>query len=95
MAAGEYRASSLKITGSGQLVAEGPVKIYVSGEITIEGKGIATSSDLPKNMLIYSTGDAEVKLGGGGKFFGGIYAPKSEVKIHGGNGVFGAIVSKK
>ena len=95
LAAGEYRASSLKITGSGQLVAEGPVKIYVSGEITIEGKGIATSSDLPKNMLIYSTGDAEVKLGGGGKFFGGIYAPKSEVKIHGGNGVFGAIVSKK
>lgn len=91
--AGEYRASSLKITGQGQLVADGPVKIYVSGEITIEGKGVATSGELPKNMLIYATGDADVKLGGSSKFYGAVYAPKSNVKVHGDNHFFGGFVA--
>lgn len=95
LGAGTYRASSLRITGDGKLVATGDVKLYVEGDITIAGQGTATSGDLPTKLQIHATTNADVKIAGGGSIYGGIYAPLSKVKVTGNSDVYGAIVAKK
>ena len=91
---GTYHYDSLSITGTGALSLTGPVIIYVDGSVEIAGNGVATSGDLPTNLLIYVTGSETVKIDGNGSFFGGIYAPNSLVKNDGNGGLFGAVVSK-
>lgn len=90
---GTYHYSSLKISGNASLNLTGPTIIYVSGEVSITGNGIGTSANSPPNLLIYVTGNDDVKIAGNGDFYGGIYAPDSDVKVTGNGDVYGAIVS--
>lgn len=91
---GTYHFDSLKISGTGQLALTGTTVIYVNGDVSITGNGIVTQNNIPKNLLIYSTGTNDVAIGGNGSFYGGIYAPLANVKNDGNGGVHGAIVSK-
>ncbi|HNX68219.1 MAG TPA: hypothetical protein PLL75_04285 [Candidatus Omnitrophota bacterium] len=94
LAAGTYRASSLKTSGNGKIVTTGPVKIYVSGEVSISGNGTVVADNHPANLLIYSTESASVKISGNGAFYGGIYAPSSIVTVSGNGDIFGAVISR-
>ena len=91
--AGTYNFSSLSITGNGRLTPTGAVRIYVSGTISIAGNGIATTSNTPTNLTLYSTGSSSVSLSGNGNFYGGIYAPNSTVSNTGNGQLYGAVVA--
>ncbi len=54
---GVYWFSSISIGGNAKLNATGPVKIYVTGNISIGGNGIGTANNKPPNILIYGTAD--------------------------------------
>jgi hypothetical protein len=96
---GEYWFSSIKITGNGKLIANGAVKIYVTGNIDIGGNGVATAGNLPPNLLIYGTVDpsdssqktTEVKIHGNGDFYGAVYAPFAALEVFGNGAVYGAL----
>lgn len=92
MAAGTYRFSSFKINGNAQLVTTGAVTIYVDGEITLNGNGVATASNTPSNMIIYGTSDAKVTLNGNNSFYGAIYAPLAEFEVNGNAKVYGSLI---
>lgn len=94
LAAGTYRYSSFSIAGNGQLVATGPVVIYVDGPVNIAGNGVSTQNNTPPNFLLYVTTSDDVKLAGNGNFYGGIYAPASDVKNTGNGELYGAVVSQ-
>lgn len=93
--AGSYTVSSLSITGQGKLTLNGAVKLYVTGTVNIAGQGVATSSNLPANFLLFATTSASVSLAGGGSLYAGVYAPLSVVSNTGGGELFGAVVSKE
>lgn len=92
--AGNYKVSSLTITGEAKLKPLGPVTIYSDGKVNIAGQGIVTSNNEPKNFLLYATKHSEVHVGGGANFYGGIYAPQSKVHYSGSGQFFGAVVSR-
>jgi hypothetical protein len=83
---------------------QGPVEIYVEGDIKVAANGtVVNSSEIPTNMLIFCQGRS-VTIGGckGPSdrtdpayyhygFFGGIYAPNADVSIGGGTNLYGSI----
>ncbi len=100
LAAGVYRADSIKITGQGQLTpiqsgTNQKVEIYVSGTTEIGGRGVATIGNLPTNFILYGTASGEVKLSGGSNFYGGVFTPSSKVENKGSGDFFGALVSEE
>ncbi|MBI3122533.1 MAG: hypothetical protein HYZ03_09645, partial [candidate division NC10 bacterium] len=96
---GTYWFSSLSISGNGQLVTTGAVKIYVTGNISIAGNGVATANNAPPNLLIYGTVDptnaanqtTSVAITGNGNFYGAVYAPQASISVSGNGGVYGAL----
>ncbi len=89
-----YHYTSLSVSGNGKIMTLGAVKIYVDGQISITGNGIAVPNNRPENLLLYSTGSSPVNIAGNGSFYGGVYAPNSAVTSSGNGDVFGAIVAK-
>lgn len=87
LGAGSYHYSSVNITGNGFLNLTGPVVLYVDGAVNIGGNGVATSSNLPQNLIIIATGSGSINFSGNGGLYGGVYAPASSVSITG-NGTF-------
>lgn len=94
LAAGTHRFDSISIGGQAELIALGPVTIYVDGPVSIAGGGVATSSNTPPNMIIVVTDDSDVSIGGNSSFYGAIYAPESDVDNRGTAEVFGGVVAK-
>lgn len=93
LAAGTYRYSSFSIAGNGQLVATGPVVIYVDGPVSIAGNGVSTQANTPPNFLMYVTNNSDVSISGNGNFYGGIYAPASHISNTGNGEIYGALVA--
>lgn len=91
---GTYHFSSLSISGTGQIVTTGEVKIYVDGTVNIGGQGIVNTGQSPPDLLLYATEDATITISGSGSFYGGIYAPNSWVKNTGSGAIYGAIVAE-
>jgi hypothetical protein len=88
---GDFKISGLATI---ELAPDATLELYVSGEIDITGNGIV-NTDLPENLLIFSTGSEDVKLAGNGNLSAAVYAPNSFVQLGGGGAVgsmFGAIV---
>jgi hypothetical protein len=94
LSAGTHRFDSISIGGQAELIALGPVTVYVDGPVSIAGGGVATSSNTPPNMIIVVTNDSDVSIGGNSSFYGAIYAPESDVDNRGTAEVFGGIVAK-
>lgn len=88
----------LQITGKGsmELEPDATLEMYVSGEVKIAGNGLLNAGK-PENVIIYSTGNSDVHLGGNGKLSAAVYAPNSFVHLGGGGNsgeMFGAIVGE-
>lgn len=89
--------NALQITGHGELaIASGAeVTIYTAGNINLEGHSIVNNTNLPDNLLIYSTysGSSDgIKIAGNSDFYGAIYAPDTEIKITSHSDVYGSII---
>ncbi len=102
---GTYWFSSLSITGNGQLKTVGAVKIYVTGNIQVNGNGtgnaspVITKNNLPSNLLIYGTVDPNnpsnkcnsVTIQGNGDLYSAVYAPGASIMVSGNGQVYGSL----
>lgn len=96
LTAGSYLVSSVSITGNAQLIinaSAGPVNLYVTGNISVAGNGIANGSGRPSNLMIFQSGSPGIAFSGNTDFFGTIYAPQSPLAISGNGNMFGAFVA--
>lgn len=92
LAGGTYHFSEFTIGGTGSVVADGPIVIYVTGKVSLGGGGLVTSDNIPANFLIYVTDDSTVSVSGSADVYAGIYAPDSAISLNGSADFFGAIV---
>lgn len=94
---GSYRASGIIVSSDATLFvnnAAGPVTLYVTGSVDIQGKGITVADTNPEKFAVYVVGGADIKLQNTGKFHGVVYAPNSFIDISGKGQFFGAFVGK-
>lgn len=96
LTSGTYVASELDIGGNAQLIIDasaGPVNLYVTGEISLGGNGVANASGQPKNFNLVQVGGADVDMTGNTDFVGTVYAPDSELEVKGNGDIYGAIIA--
>ncbi|MBI4863310.1 MAG: VWA domain-containing protein [Candidatus Riflebacteria bacterium] len=94
MASGVYCFHDLEISGSIDVVPQGPVMVFVTGALSFSGTANINRGGLPANLVIYCTGTDPAEMGGSVEFTGAIYAPSTAVKLSGSVDVFGAIVAR-
>ncbi len=76
------------LSAQSQLIVDGPVEIYVNGNISITGQGIDNLTQKPQNLKIFSNGSS-VNWAGGSDFYGWIYSPSALLDLAGGSQFFG------
>lgn len=99
LASGIYHFTSINLAGADSLIATGPVKIYVSGPISIGGNGEKHAlSYKPEDLRVYATNAvSSISLSGNATFYGLIYAPNASITLNGGGAhgmVAGSIAGK-
>lgn len=95
IAAGTYQVDSISITSKASLQAtSGPVILYVTGDITLAGKGVVTADNLPTNLIIYVAGENTVHFSADAVIYAAIYAPESDVNLTGKGDFYGAVVGE-
>lgn len=92
LGAGTYYFSSIDISGGGKLNVTGAATVYVAGDVSIAGDGVATASNLPTNLTINVQGSRNVSISGDGDFFGKVYAPQSSISVSGNGDLYGALI---
>jgi hypothetical protein len=96
IAVGSYHATKLEVVGSGRLDvqnADGPVTIYVSGDVTVKDGGhIDTEVADPENFAIYLVGSGTAKFVDDSGFYGVVYGPDAVVEVDNGGTFAGAFV---
>jgi hypothetical protein len=80
--AGEYGASSLTINSNGTLRAQGQVRIWVTGAVTINGTAQPANGQ-PNNLWIILTGSGPFQVNSGGLVLGVVDAPLATAMING------------
>ncbi|HXZ44538.1 MAG TPA: hypothetical protein VEH53_06885 [archaeon] len=102
---GTYWFSSISITGNAQLKIQGAVKIFVTGNILINGNGtgnaapVLTKFSKAENLLIYGTVDpnnssnkcTQVQIQGNGDLYSAVYAPAASIMVSGNGNVYGSL----
>lgn len=86
---------ALKISGNGLVTVTGQVTFYIDGTASISGNGIANTSQLPQNLLLYSTyagAGNGISITGNADLYGAIYAPDTGVLNSGNGSIFGAVI---
>jgi hypothetical protein len=88
----------VKVSGKGSIDLDpgATLKLYVDGAMQISGNGLYNSGP-PKNLIVFSTGNGDVSLGGNAKLSAAVYAPNSFVHLGGGGNsgaMYGAVVGK-
>jgi hypothetical protein len=93
---GTYYVQDLTLKSNQTISVQGPVKIYVNGNVDLTGS-ITVNQGLPANFEIVVLGSGTVNLGGGSQLYAHVYAPLSDVTIHGTQdsfGLFGTVIGK-
>lgn len=106
---GSYSFKNVSITGNGGIKADttnGPVKVYIDGDLKITGTSTTGSiynykeagNANPIDLLIYGTPNcSEMTFSGNANCYFGVYAPDTVIKAGGqGNDIFyGALIGKE
>jgi hypothetical protein len=90
---GIYYFSSISISGNGSLIVNGTVTIYCTGSVSLSGNGIVNNSQIPTDLVLFSSGTS-VSLSGNGNLYGAIYAPNASIPISGNGTVYGSLVGR-
>jgi len=98
---GVYHMTDLSMLGNAEIQCNGKVEIYLGSEGTakdvkpnIGGKGIANTSQLPSNLLIYCLDNVvNLSVSGNGVLYGAIYAPSANIDLNSGD-VYGSLVGQ-
>ena len=97
LADGTYCFHDLTLSGGSHLNVNGPVKIFLTGQLEGSGGGgFVNPTFLPSNLQISSsyTGKDGVKMSGGSNAYLSVYAPQTSVELSGGSPVYGALLGK-
>ncbi len=92
---GTYYFNNLTVIGGGDIhVAAGAnVKIYVTGNMLVEGNATVNHGGKPSDLMVFSKGSFS-EIGDNGEFTGTLYAPTTAF-VHGNNAYFfGAVIAK-
>ncbi len=92
---GTYYFNNLTVIGGGDIhVAAGAkVKIYVTGNMLVEGNATVNHGGKPSDLMVFSKGSFS-EIGDNGEFTGTLYAPATAF-VHGNNAYFyGAVMAK-
>lgn len=88
---------SVVINGGDTWTADGAVKIYFAGDLTVNGNATVGVVNDPTKMLflLTATGSASLQqeITGSTTFYGGIYGPNAFIDIAGDAEIFGSIVA--
>jgi len=103
LTAGTYNINSLSETGQSTLIIDsGPVTLNVTGNginstsavIDLTGGGVSNASLIPMNLQILYAGSGIVKLAGGARASGLLYAPNASFSFTGGGSWYGAVIGQ-
>jgi hypothetical protein len=95
VAGGDYYATSVNVSGSATMYLQGPVRLYVSGNLTMSGGYIKTYQNIPANLQIFMlTSGTTISLSGQADLYAKIYAPLSAVTQSGAADLYGSIIAK-
>ena len=92
LAPGTYYFTDFSVNG-GPIIIDGPVTIFVNGDVSTSGASILNQTNKPANLKIYAAGKA-VKVSGSSDFYGYVYAPSSDIEVAGSASFFGGAVGK-
>lgn len=96
-ATGTYCFDELTIEGGGTLTADGPVTVYLTGELHTSGNTVVGVSADPTTMqfLVASTGGATLEgtITGSAEFYGVLYGPQADITITGNAEVYGSVIA--
>lgn len=98
---GVYHMTDLSMGGNAQIECNGKVEIYLGSPGTakdikpnIGGQGIANTSLLPPNLLIYCLDNVvNLSVSGNGVLYGAIYAPRANIDLNAGD-VYGSLIGQ-
>jgi hypothetical protein len=96
---GSFEVTEIVVEKKGELFidnVEGPVTLYVTGQIRVKDQGeISVADPDPENFSIYVAGREAVVFSGAKDFSGLIYAPRSVLHLSEKSSLFGAFVAQK
>ena len=100
---GTYCFRNLTVSGGGTLTADGPVTVYLTGELRASGNTLIGVVNNPRTMLFLVAAAAGTTLGttGGGSitgnstFYGALYGPGAEFDVTGSAEIFGSVIAKR
>ncbi len=88
--------NDFNIGGNGQVIIEegASLTLFVGGELSVKGNGMANESGIPGNLQIYGFGDGgyDWDLGGTADLFAAVYAPIMNINMLGTSEFRGAVV---
>jgi hypothetical protein len=97
LADGTYCFSTIKESSHGLLEVNGPVNIYVTGDVDATGDGINNTTKLASNFQLYSSYNYSgqgVRIRSHANTYVAVYAPDTCVKASGGSDFFGSMISR-
>ena len=89
---GMYYCTSLTMSGMSTITVRGLTQMYIDGNVKIAGTGFINTSQDPRDLTVYCTGDL-FDMAGESDFYGSVIAPDTEVVLHGNCEFFGMIIS--
>jgi hypothetical protein len=95
--AGNYCfGGNLHVNAGDVWTADGPVTIYIGGQLEIDGGATVGNVADPTKMLFVLNQTAQIgSLAGEAKFYGMLYGPDADVTIRGEAQIFGAIAAER
>jgi Flp pilus assembly protein TadG len=88
---GTYYFTKFTVNSDSPIRIDGPVQIYVSGNVSLGGGSFLNQSKTPSDLQIFCSGK-KVSVSGHSNFYGIIYAPSSDIEVAGGADFYGAAV---
>ena|GEM_PF-1548705 len=90
---GTYYFSSATMVGQSTMTIGGPTVIYIDGDGTLTGGGLINTTQDPRNLIIYCTGN-DLKLSGNAAFYGAVVAPNADITLQGTSDYYGTIIGR-
>ena len=98
---GVYHMTDLAMVSKAAIQCNGKVELYLGSEGSataikpnIGGQGIANTSQLPSNLLIYCLDNVvNLSVSGNGVLYGAIYAPSANIDLNAGD-VYGSLIGQ-
>jgi hypothetical protein len=93
LAAGDYVADSVDISGPAMLKFNGPVRLFDRGSFSMSGGTIETYQHVAANLEINMLSSGGINLSGQADLYARIYAPLSAVSQSGQAEIYGGIIA--